>query len=205
MKTFLTFLLLLFLPTLLFSQKKKNIVNDITSNVEARVLVMKALGNNFLAKDFEPFYGFGFSGQLMTPLHFGLGLEYNILFSDLKYGHEHIYNNLGAQNLRNFSVNLIHQDELSEEFFLEETVGFAINRLNSTRLSTQEKFSEGNGGANLGVALVYILDRNGKQNFVFGSKATSYFSKLSNENEEMRKYYARSFFIGLYFGYRYRF
>lgn len=72
---------------------------DISSNAEARIVWMKGLGNNFLAKDFNDFYGVGAGGQLMTPINFGLELNYNLMFSSVKYGHENKVGNLGSQKL----------------------------------------------------------------------------------------------------------
>jgi len=187
-----------------FSQKKKKKL-DVVSNIEARVLVMKALGNNYLAKDFGAFYGFGFGGQLVTPMNFGIGLDYNLLFSDVKYGHQNLSGNLGSQNLTNIAINLIHRNHLSEDFFLEESAGFSIYRLKSILYPGNDKYSEGNGGYNLGLNIVYTLDREGFQQFVFGAKGNGYFSKIYNENSDIRKYYSRSFLVGFTLGYRYNF
>jgi len=187
-----------------FSQKKKKKL-DVVSNIEARVLVMKALGNNYLAKDFGVFYGFGFGGQLMTPMNFGIGLDYNLLFGDVKYGHQNLSGNLGSQNLTNIGINIIHRDYISEDFFLEESAGFSIYRLKSSLYPGNEKYTEGNGGYNLGLNLVYTLDREGFQQFVFGAKGNGYFSKTYNENPDIRKYYSRSFLAGFTLGYRYNF
>lgn len=203
MRKLLLFILLCFSVSG-FSQKKKKKL-DVVSNLEARVLVMKALVNNYLAKDFGAFYGFGFGGQLMTPMNFGIGLDYNLLFSDVKYGHQNISGNLGSQNLTNIAINLIHRNNLSEDFFIEESAGFSIYRLKSTLYPGNDKYSEGNGGYNLGLNLVYTLDREGFQQFVFGAKGNGYFSKIYNENPDIRKYYSRSFLVGLTLGYRYNF
>lgn len=203
MKRFLLFVFLCF-SIFGFSQKKKSKL-DVVSNIETRVLVMKAFGNNTLSKDFGAFYGFGFGGQLMTPINFGIGLDYNLLFGDVKYGHQNIFGNLGSQNLTNISLSIIHRDYLSEELFFEESAGFSIYRLKSSLYPGKEKFTEGNGGYNIGLNLVYTLDREDRQQFVFGAKGNGYFSKTYNENPEIKKYYSCSFFAGLSIGYRYNF
>ena len=200
-KTALLFLLAF--SILSFAQKSKKM--DVVSNLEMRVLGMKALGNNSLAKDLGMFYGFGFGGQLMTPKNFGLGLDYNLLFSDVKYGRENIFGNLGSQRLSMITAKLIHKDWLSEDFFLEENVGFNLYRLNSTIIPGKEKYTEGNGGYHLGLQLVYTLDREGFQQFVFGATGNGYFANVNNENKAIEKYFSRSFLVGLSFGYRYNF
>ena len=81
-------LLLLFgFSTVFFAQKKKNVL-DVVSNIEVKMIAMKPLGNNHLAKLLMPFYGFGFGGNLITPINFGVGVDYNVLFSNVKYGEQ---------------------------------------------------------------------------------------------------------------------
>ncbi len=199
------FLLIIFLgfSTFAFTQKKKKL--DIVSNIEARVPVMKALGNNILSKDFGVFYGFGFGGQLMTPLNFGIGLDYNLLFSDVKPLHQNMFGELGSQRLTEISLKLIHRDYLSEDIFLEESAGFSIYRLNSLVIPGKEKYTQGNGGYNIGLNLVYTVDREGYQQFVLGAKGNGYFANVNNENPDIEKYYSRSVLVGLTIGYRYNF
>ena len=69
----------LIISSFAFSQKKKYKL-DVVSNIDAKVIALKPFGNNALAKNLEPFYGFGFVGNLMTPINFGIGLDYNMLF-----------------------------------------------------------------------------------------------------------------------------
>lgn len=187
------------------SAQKKRKSLDITSNLEGRFLAMKAFGNNSLSKDFGFFYGFGFSGQLMTPLNFGLGLDYNLMFSNVKYGRQNRVGDLGSPQLTQISLNVIHRDILSEDFFLEEFVGLSIYRLQSSLYPGKEKFTEGNGGYNAGLNAVYTLDREGRQQFVFGVRGSGYFSSSYNENKAVKKYYSRSFLAGLSVAYRYNF
>lgn len=203
MRLFFTFFLLFGL-VFSFGQKKKNRF-DITSNAEARVIAMKALGNNMLSKDFGFFYGFGFGGQLMTPVNFGVGLDYNLLFGDAKYGRENYVGNLGSQRLTDVDVSIIHKDQINEEFSVEEFAGISFYRLNSILYPGNEKYSEGRGGFHIGMKGLYNLDREGIQQFVFGVKGNAYFSGTNNENTDVENYYRKSFFVGLTFGYRYNF
>lgn len=203
MKTFL-FIVLVFNSTFLIAQKKKNRF-DISSNAEARVLVMKAVGNNMLSKDFGAFYGFGFGGQLMTPIQFGLSLDYNLLFGDAKYGRENFVGNLGSHQLSNIDFSIVHRNEIIEDFSIEEFAGISFYRLRSTVYPSHQKYTEGQGGFNIGAKALYNLDREGIQQFVFGAKGNAYFSGTNNENKDVQKYYRKSFFLGFTFGYRYNF
>lgn len=199
----LIFLLLIFGSSLCFAQKKDRL--DITSNVEVRTLVLKPIGNNTLAKDFRPFFGVGIGGQLMTPIHFGVGLDYNILWSDVKYGHEAKFGNLGSQQLANVNLHLIHKDEIDEDFSIEEYAGVTFYRLTSLMYPGKEKYSEGRGGISFGAKGIYTLDNEGIQQFVFGINASTYSSGVTNENSEIQKYYRSSFFLNFNLGYRINF
>ena len=53
------FFLLILISTTAFSQNKRKGL-DVVSNIDVKVLAMKPLGNNSLAKNLQPFYGFGF-------------------------------------------------------------------------------------------------------------------------------------------------
>ena len=197
------FIFFILISILGFSQNKKKL--EVASNIEGRGLVMKAIGNNVFSKDMGVFYGAGVGGQLMTPIRFGVGIDYNLLFGDLKPGHEQMFGNLGSQKLTQISFNIIHKDFVSEDLHLEESIGFSIYRFSSYLIPEKEKYIQGNGGYNLGLNLVYTLDREGYQQFVFGAKGNGYFANIHNENKDIKKYYSRTIFAGLTFGYRYNF
>ncbi len=199
----LIFLFLMFVVLTNAQQKKKGL--DVTSNLEVRAVGMKAVGNNVLAKDFNSFYGIGAGGQLMSPIHFGVALDYNIMFSGVKYGHENIVGNLGSQKLSEIALSVVHRDELSVDFAIEESIGFSVLRLNSKLYPGKDAYSEGRGGLVVQLKGVYTLDNEGTQQFVFGVKANTYSSGVVNENAEIQKYYRKSFLIGLTAGYRYNF
>ena len=107
--------LLVLISTTAFSQKKRKGL-DVVSNIDVKVLAMKPLGNNSLAKHLQPFYGFGFGGNLMTPINFGVGLDYSELFSNVKYGSQNLYGNLGSPRMTVVDVFLTHRENISEDF-----------------------------------------------------------------------------------------
>lgn len=178
---------------------------DISSNAEARIVWMKGLGNNFLAKDFNDFYGVGAGGQLMTPINFGLELNYNLMFSSVKYGHENKVGNLGSQKLSEINLSIVHKNSINEDLSIEQSVGFSILRLNSTLYPGNESYSEGKGGLSLQLKGVYTLDNEGTQQFVLGIKGNTFSSGTVNQNPEIQKYYRTSFLIGVTASYRYNF
>ena len=117
--------LFLFFSLMVYAQRTKNKL-DVVSNIDVKVIGMKPLGNNSLAKDLQPFYGFSFGGNLMTPINFGIGLDYNVLFSNVKYGNENMAGSIGSPVLTIADLFISHRDKLSEDFQVEEMIGFSF-------------------------------------------------------------------------------
>ena len=42
------------------AQKKKKYFDDVVSNADAKIILLKPVGNNHLSKDYSTFFGFGF-------------------------------------------------------------------------------------------------------------------------------------------------
>ena len=191
---------------ILLAQKKKKFDMDVVSNIEAKAIVMKPFGHNTYAKDLETFYGFGFGGNLMTPLNFGIGIEYNLLLSNVKLGHENKYGSISSPKIHNFDFFLTHRDQLSEDFSIEEMVGYSYYLMSNVYTYDQNQNSRISGsGLNLGGKFLYTLDREGIQQFYFSAKVNFYYSGVFNENTDIQNYYNRSIFVSGGIGYRYNF
>lgn len=197
-------LTLVFLLIFVVSSAQRKRKMDVVSNLEVSVMAMKPVGNNSLAENLEPFYGFGFGGNLMTPINFGIGLSYTELFSNVKNGRQNIYGNLGAPRITQVDAILIHKTELSEDYFTEEFVGPSYYRLLNNYTSHQNAAYQENAlGFTLGAKIFYVLS--GPQLVFLAAKGNYFSSDVYNENPEIRKYYAQSFLLSLSFGYRYQF
>lgn len=197
--------LFLAFPILFFGQKKKNGL-DVVSNIEAKMIVMKPIGNNHLAELLSPFYGFGFAGNLMTPINFGVGLDYNVLFSNVKYGDQNRYGNIGSPTITNIDFYLTHREIMSEDFSIEEMAGFSFYRHTNLLIdSKNQKIKNNATGFNVGGKALYNLDREGHQQVFVAGKVNFYFTNVFNENSEIQKFYNRSTFLSLNVGYRYNF
>ena len=201
-------IILLFLvgfSTLFFGQKKKNGL-DVVSNIEVKMIAMKPIGNNHLSKLLMPFYGFGFGGNLMTPINFGIGLDYNVLFSNVKYGQQNLYGNIGSPTMTNIDLYLTHREIISEDFSIEEMAGFSFYRQTNLLIDGKnEKIKDNASGFNLGGKALYTLDREGYQQVFVAAKVNFYFTNIYNENSEIQKFYNHSTFLSLNLGYRYNF
>lgn len=201
----LLLVILLGFGTLIFSQKKKKKL-DVISNIETKVIVLQPIGHNSLARDLKPFYGFAFSGNLMTPINFGIGVDYNVLFSNVKYERKNIYGKIGSPKLTIIDLFLTHRENISEEFLVEEMAGFSY--YNHTSLFTElknEKLNNKGIGFNVGGKAIYILDPEGYQAVFVAGKMNYYTTKIYNENPEIQKYFDHSTFLSVSFGYRYNF
>ena len=194
--------LFLFFSLMVFSQRNKNKL-DVVSNIDVKVIAMKPLGNNSLAKDLQPFYGFSFGGNLMTPINFGIGIDYSELFSNVQYGHQNIYGNIGSPRLSQFDVFLTHRENISEEFMVEEMAGFSYYNQSNLLIDENLKLKNSGMGFNLGAKAIYVLE--GAQSVFVAAKYNYYGNNIYNENPEIQKYYSRSHFLSLSLGYRYQF
>ena len=194
--------LLVLISTTAFSQKKRKGL-DVVSNIDVKVLAMKPLGNNSLAKNLQPFYGFGFGGNLMTPINFGIGLDYGEYFSNVKYGEQNLYGNIGSPRMTVVDVFLTHRENISDDFMVEEMAGFSYYRLTNLYLDKSEKLKNNAMGFHLGGKAIYTLD--GPQQVFAALKANFYYGNVYNENPQIQKYYRRSTFLSLSLGYRYNF
>ena len=201
----ITTLFFLCFSAFFFGQKKKNFL-DVVSNIETKVIILKPLGDNSLAKDLQPFYGFGFDGNLMTPINFGIGIDYSLLFSNVKYDRKGIYGNLGAPKMTIIDTFLTHREIISEEFFVEEMAGFSYYNLSNSYIDLKNEKNKNTGmGFNLGGKAVYILDPEGYQAVFATGKLNYYSTNVYNENPEIQKYYNHSIFLSLSVGYRFNF
>lgn len=195
--------LFLFFSLMVYAQRNKNKL-DVVSNIDVKVIAMKPLGNNSLAKNLQPFYGFSFGGNLMTPINFGIGIDYSELFSNTLNLKQNIYGNLGSPRLSQFDVFLTHRENISEEFMVEEMGGFSYYRFSNIFINQQmEKHKDQAMGFNLGGKAIYVLD--GSQQVFVAGKINFYSGNIYNENPEIEKYYNRSTFLSLSLGYRYQF
>lgn len=198
-------LFLVSISVLHFGQKKKY-GPDVVSNLEVKMIAMKPIGNNHLAKLLAPFYGFGFGGNLMTPINFGIGLDYNVLFSNVKYGEQNLYGSIGSPTITNIDLYLTHREIISEDFSIEEMAGFSYYRQTNLLVEGEKQKIKNNAtGFNLGGKALYNLDREGYQQVFLSGKINLYFSNIYNENQEIQKFYYRSTFLSLNIGYRYNF
>ncbi len=201
----IAFLIIFGISTFLYGQNKKKGL-DVVSNIEAKMIVMKPVGNNHLAKLLMPFYGFGFGGNLMTPVNFGVGLDYNVLFSNVKYGEQNLYGNIGSPTITNIDLYVTHREIISEDFSIEEMAGFSFYRQTNLLIDGKnEKLKDNATGFNLGGKALYTLDREGYQQVFVAAKVNFYFTNIYNENAEIQKFHNHSTFLSLNLGYRYNF
>lgn len=202
MKKFIVLIFVIFYSAA-FSQKKKNLL-DVVSNVEVKVIAMKPIGNNTFAKNLKPFYGFAFGGNLMTPINFGIGADYSVLFSNVVHGKQNVYGSSGSPTLKIIDVFATHRDIISEDFMVEESAGASHYTFSNTRIyGDRQKINENAFGYHLAGKAIYTLD--GAQQVFATAKVNFYLGKVYNENPETERFYSKSTFLSFAFGYRYNF
>ncbi|WP_312194390.1 hypothetical protein [Epilithonimonas vandammei] len=204
MKKFLLFsLALISISTFSQRRKKQDWTENVRSSIDPYVKVMLPLGDNFLKDSFDYFYGFGIGGNLNLYKNFGLGVEYTYFLANVKNGDKFGY--LGSPSMNNFDWYVFHKDKITEDFFVEEMLGYSTYRMKSPYLDNSGKFSEGNGGLNLGVKAIYTIDNEGFQQVVFGTKLNFYNAKIGNQNPDIADYYSKAVFLNFSLAYRYNF
>ena len=188
-----------------FSQRRKK--QDWTENVkystDPHVKVMTSLGNNFLKDTFDYFYGFGIGGNINLYKNFGLGVEYTYFLGNIKK--PELFGYLGAPSMNNFDWYVFHQNKITEEFFVEELVGYSTYRIKSPYLDNSGNFLEGNGGLNLGLKAIYTIDDSGFQQVVLNTRLNFYNSKIGNQNPDIEKYYSKATLLNIGIAYRINF
>ncbi|WP_312767605.1 hypothetical protein [Epilithonimonas sp.] len=188
-----------------FSQRRKKYdwTENVKYSIEPHVKVMTSLGNNFLKDTFDYFYGFGIGGSINLYKDFGLGVEYTYFLANIK--RPELFGYLGSPSMNNFDWYVFHQDKITEDFFVEEIVGYSTYRMKSPYLDNSGNFSEGNGGLNLGAKAIYTIDDNGIQQIVLATKLNFYNSKIGNQNPGIEKYYSKATLLNIGIAYRINF
>lgn len=202
-KKSILFFIVIFSISVSAQRSKQNWTENVKFSVDPHVKVMTSLGNNFLSESFGYFYGFGVGLNTNLYKNFGLGVEYTYFLATIKDRDKFGY--LGAPSMNNFDWYLFHKDKITEEFFVEEILGYSTYRMKSPFLDNSGKFTEGNGGLNFGGKAIYVLDVEGFQEVVLGAKLNFYNSKIENQNPDIEKYYSKATLLNISLAYRFNF
>lgn len=203
MKRFILFFIVVFSISVSAQRRKQDWTEQVRFSVDPHLKVMTSMGNNFLSDAFGYFYGFGIGLNTNLYKNFGLGVEYTYFLATVKDRDRFGY--LGAPSMNNFDWYIFHKDKITEDFFVEEILGYSTYRIKSPYLDNSGKFSEGNAGLNLGGKVIYVLDVEGVQEVVFGAKLNFYNAKIGNQNPDIEKYYSKATLLNISLAYRFNF
>lgn len=198
-------LFLIVMTSISFSaqRRKQSWTEQVKFSIDPHVKVMTALGDNFLHDNLGYFYGFGIGLNTNLYKDFGLGAEYTYFLANVK--NRDTYGYLGSPSMNNFDWYVFHKDKITEDFFVEEILGYSTYRMKSPYLDNSGKFSEGNSGINFGGKAIYVLDNEGAQQVVLGAKLNFYNSEIGNQNPDIEKYYSKAALINISLAYRFNF
>lgn len=202
-KKSILFFIIIFSISVSAQRRKQSWTEKVTFSADPHVKVMTSLGNNFLSNAFGYFYGFGVGLNTNLYKNFGLGVEYTYFLASIK--DRDTFGYLGAPSMNNFDWYVFHKDKISEEFFVEEMIGYSTYRMKSPYLDNSGKFSEGNGGLHFGAKAIYTIDNEGFQQVVFGTKLNFYNAKIGNQNPDIEKYYSKALLLNFSLAYRFNF
>ena len=202
-KKSILFFTILFSVAVSAQRRKQSWIEHVKFSVDPHVKVMTSLGHNFLHDAMAYFYGFGIGLNTNLYKNFGLGVEYTYFLANLK--RPELFGYLGAPSMNNFDWYLFHKDQITEQFFVEEVVGYSTYRLKSPFLDNSGDFSEGNGGINLGAKAIYVLDAEGVQEIVLGGKLNFYNARIGNQNPDIERYYSQAILLNISLAYRFNY
>ena len=178
-KKSILFFIIIFSISVSAQRRKQSWTEKVTFSADPHVKMMTSLGNNFLSDAFGYFYGFGLGLNTNLYKNFGLGVEYTYFLASIK--DRDTFGYLGAPSMNNFDWYVFHKDKISEEFFVEEILGYSTYRIKSPYLDNSGKFNEGNGGLHFGAKAIYTIDM--KVSSKWSSGQNSIFTMLKSETK----------------------
>ena len=202
-KKSILFFIIIFSISVSAQRRKQSWTEKVTFSADPHVKMMTSLGNNFLSDAFGYFYGFGLGLNTNLYKNFGLGVEYTYFLASIK--DRDTFGYLGAPSMNNFDWYVFHKDKISEEFFVEEILGYSTYRIKSPYLDNSGKFNEGNSGLHFGAKAIYTIDNESFQQVVFGTKLNFYNAKIGNQNPDIEKYYSKALLLNFSLAYRFNF
>lgn len=181
----------------LFSAQTSEFSVDMKGNVAF------PMGNNFMADGLKTFTGFGFGFNAIFFHHFGVGLEFNQFYSQVK--DESVFGNLHSPTLTDFSLSLLYNRPLQNNFNIEGQLGFGSLPLKSKSIYRPDGFRENASSVILGAKLLYNITDNRKVQVFINPKFYFYSSVVEIDNPTIQDYYSKSTIFNLSLGLRFLF
>jgi len=160
-------------------------------------------GNNFMADGLKTFSGFGLGFQGIVFHNFGIGLEFNKFYTDVK--DVSVFGALKSPALTDFSISLLYQYPLNENFKIEGQAGIGSLEMKSRSDYRSDGFKETAKSVLLGAKVLYSLNESKSVQVFAGPKVYFYSSDLDFEDEAVKKYYSNATLFNINAGIRFNF
>lgn len=176
------------------AQKQKNFA------VEIHGQTVQGIGNNFIADGLDPFWGFGIEISRIIYKNFGLSLEYNTGYAEVK--DISVFGELQKPSLTSLNLLSFYRYSINPKFDLEGNVGIGSTQLMSESVYRNVGFREGGTSFILGGKALYSLTKNNTLYLVGGPRIYFLSTSTDIENAEANRYYSHATLLNFSLGLR---
>lgn len=201
MRKYLLFLMILALS---FSYAQESVKQKARFSIDLKGNLGIPIGDNFMADGLKTFAGYGLGFQAIFVKDFGLGGEFNQMFSNVK--DVSIFGALQDPRLTDFSFYLIYLHSFGNSGFdAEAKAGIGTLFLRSESVDWGDRFRQYGNQYILGGKILYTISKSNNVQVFFGPKIYFFDSDINFENKKLEKYYSNATIVNLNLGFRFNF
>lgn len=187
-------LFLVLISASLSAQKKDRFSLELQGNT------FSGAGNNFIADGVGTFVGFGAALSARIYKNFGLSVEYQKGYSEVK--DISVFGDLEKPELNAFELLALYRYNVADKFEIEGNIGAGNIRINSKSTYRDQGFSEGGMAFIIGAKALYSITKNNSL-YIVGSPRLYFLSTSTTiDNPEANQYYSKSTLFNLSLGLR---
>lgn len=187
-------ILLILFSNFCFAQKPNNFSLELKGNT------FTGLGDNWIADGTKTFTGIGFGFSGVVYKNFGVGLEYNTGYSEVK--DISVFGDLYSPKLQTIDYFALYRYDINPKASIEGNIGGANLFLKSYSNYRSNYFSENGKAFLLGGKALYSITKNNKL-YVFASGRLYFFNTdIEMGDEEIEKYYSKATLLNFSLGLR---
>lgn len=187
-------IIFVFLSALSFAQDSKKFSVELKGNTFA------GLGNNFIAEGTTTFTGFGLGLTGLVYNNFGLGIEFNRGYADVK--DVSVFGELNSPELTLIDLYGLYRFPATSKLDIEGNVGAGNLRIKSRTDYRSDEFLESGSTFFLGGKLLYSITKNDQLHVVGGSRLYFLSTITEMDDPEIDEYYSKATLLNFSLGLR---
>ncbi|WP_232707045.1 hypothetical protein [Epilithonimonas sp. JDS] len=201
MRKYLLFILMLAVS---FSNAQEKVKQKARFSIDLKGNLGIPVGDNFMADGLKTFSGYGLGFQAVFVKDFGLGVEFNQMFSSVK--DVSVFGALEDPRLTDLSFYLVYLHSFGESGLdVEAKAGIGSLFLRSESIDWGDKFRQYGNQYILGAKVLYTISKPNNVQIFFGPKLYFFTSDINFENKKLEKYYSNATILNLNLGVRFNF